>query len=178
MSEASDTYNTDYHFWACALFSFSLTFLFMCSCLFHSFFMLPQGNLTLHMIWRIVIILFIFYFITYYHCLFVCLLKLSTISLSNFSNFRSRGDLHSDCRYENNIFTFLKSNLCAILYSHFNLLFIYLFFINRYIQSGSYTPYLLIGLHQYTSALVLLSAVWTVAIGGSVFSGIVFKYSL
>ncbi len=38
-------------------------------------------------------------------------------------------------------------------------------------KPGSYTPFLLIGLHQHTSAMALLSAVWTVAIGGAVFSG-------
>lgn len=32
-----------YHFWSCVLYSFSLMFLFLSSCLFHSFFMLPQG---------------------------------------------------------------------------------------------------------------------------------------
>jgi hemolysin III len=32
---------TDYHFWACILFSSSLLFLFLASTLFHSFFMLP-----------------------------------------------------------------------------------------------------------------------------------------
>eukprot|EP01034_Spumella_vulgaris_P024261 gene24261-30581_t len=42
ISEAADVYRTDYHFWACVLYSFSLLFLFLSSCLFHSFFMLPS----------------------------------------------------------------------------------------------------------------------------------------
>lgn len=33
-----------YHFWSCVLYSFSLMFLFLSSCLFHSFFMLPQAS--------------------------------------------------------------------------------------------------------------------------------------
>ena len=36
--------STDYHFWACFLFSFSLMFLFLASTLYHSFFMLPHGK--------------------------------------------------------------------------------------------------------------------------------------
>ena len=42
---ADETSYTDYHFWACVLYSFSLMFLFLSSCLFHSFFMLPQSTL-------------------------------------------------------------------------------------------------------------------------------------
>jgi hypothetical protein len=56
MSEVTDTYGgdggneytTDYHFYACALFSGSLLFLFLASSLFHSFFMLPQGAFHIH----------------------------------------------------------------------------------------------------------------------------------
>lgn len=44
MSDAADIYKTDYHFWACALYSFALMFLFLSSCLFHSFFMLPTTS--------------------------------------------------------------------------------------------------------------------------------------
>jgi hypothetical protein len=44
ISEAADVYRTDYHFWACVLYSFSLLFLFLSSCLFHSFFMLPSSK--------------------------------------------------------------------------------------------------------------------------------------
>ena len=45
MSETVANNNrTDYHFWACFLFSFSLMFLFLASTLYHSFFMLPHGN--------------------------------------------------------------------------------------------------------------------------------------
>ena len=45
VTEAADevTYSP-YHFWSCVLYSFSLTFLFLSSCLYHSFFMLPQGQ--------------------------------------------------------------------------------------------------------------------------------------
>jgi predicted membrane channel-forming protein YqfA (hemolysin III family) len=38
-------------------------------------------------------------------------------------------------------------------------------------KPGSYTPILMIGLHQHASATALLSAVWIVAIAGAVFSG-------
>ena len=41
---AADPKFTDYHFWACVLYSFSLMFLFLFSCLFHSFFMLPESK--------------------------------------------------------------------------------------------------------------------------------------
>lgn len=37
---------SDYHFWAVCLYSFSLMFLFLSSCLFHSFFMMPQSKST------------------------------------------------------------------------------------------------------------------------------------
>ncbi len=43
ISEAADQY-TNYHFWACVLYSFALMFLFLSSCLFHSFFMLPTSK--------------------------------------------------------------------------------------------------------------------------------------
>jgi len=44
ISEAVNVYKTDYHFWACVLYSFALMFLFLSSCLFHSFFMLPTTS--------------------------------------------------------------------------------------------------------------------------------------
>lgn len=44
ISEAVDVYKTDYHFWACVLYSFALMFLFLSSCLYHSFFMLPTSK--------------------------------------------------------------------------------------------------------------------------------------
>ena len=44
ISEAAEQHLTTYHFWACALYSFSLMFLFLSSCLFHSFFMLPTTS--------------------------------------------------------------------------------------------------------------------------------------
>jgi ABC-type antimicrobial peptide transport system permease subunit len=43
ISEAVDVYKTDFHFWACVLYSFALMFLFLSSCLYHSFFMLPSS---------------------------------------------------------------------------------------------------------------------------------------
>ena len=44
MSEAATTYNTDYHFWACVVYSLSLILLFLFSSLFHAFFMMPQST--------------------------------------------------------------------------------------------------------------------------------------
>jgi hypothetical protein len=44
ISAASDTYHTDYHFWSCVLYSCALMFLFLSSCLFHSFFMIPSSK--------------------------------------------------------------------------------------------------------------------------------------
>lgn len=44
ISATADTYKTDYHFWACVLYSFALMFLFLSSCLFHSFFMSPTSE--------------------------------------------------------------------------------------------------------------------------------------
>lgn len=42
---ANETVYSPYHFWSCVLYSFSLMFLFLSSCLFHSFFMIPEGTL-------------------------------------------------------------------------------------------------------------------------------------
>jgi Haemolysin-III related/Leucine Rich repeat len=44
ISKAADSQISDYHFWACVLYSFSLMFLFLGSCLFHSFFMMPKSK--------------------------------------------------------------------------------------------------------------------------------------
>ena len=44
VSEANETYATDFHFWACVLYSISLNMLFLFSCLFHSFFMMPRTS--------------------------------------------------------------------------------------------------------------------------------------
>lgn len=41
---ANEEVYSPYHFWSCVLYSFSLMFLFLSSCLFHSFFMIPQGK--------------------------------------------------------------------------------------------------------------------------------------
>ena len=43
MTEATESYSTDYHFWGCLVFSFTLVFLFAVSTLYHSFFMSPTG---------------------------------------------------------------------------------------------------------------------------------------
>lgn len=50
---------TDYHFWSCTLYSFSLMFLFLSSCLFHSFFMLPAPSRILQILDHIGIYLLI-----------------------------------------------------------------------------------------------------------------------
>lgn len=42
MTEVTDSH-TDYHFYGCLVFSFTLIFLFAVSTLYHSFFMLPTG---------------------------------------------------------------------------------------------------------------------------------------
>jgi len=47
MTESMANHSTDYHFWACFLFSFSLMFLFLASTLFHSFFMFPHASFVL-----------------------------------------------------------------------------------------------------------------------------------
>ena len=44
IADATDVYHTDYHFWASVIYSVSLMFLFLSSCLFHSFFMLPSSK--------------------------------------------------------------------------------------------------------------------------------------
>eukprot|EP01031_Cornospumella_fuschlensis_P025129 gene25128-30346_t len=95
ISDAADTYRTDYHFWACVLYSFALMFLFLSSCLFHSFFMLPTTSRILQILDHVGIYLVI---------------------------------------------------------------------------AGSYTPFLLIALHHYTSARVLLTAQWIMAFLGSTFA--------
>lgn len=41
---ADDIKYSAYHFWPCVLYSFSLLFLFLSSCLYHSFFMLPDSK--------------------------------------------------------------------------------------------------------------------------------------
>lgn len=47
ISDTMEVHKTDYHFWACVLYSFALMFLFLSSCLFHSFFMLPTSKCSL-----------------------------------------------------------------------------------------------------------------------------------
>ncbi len=44
ISDAADVQGTSYHFWACVIYSFALMFLFLSSCLFHSFFMSPTSK--------------------------------------------------------------------------------------------------------------------------------------
>jgi hypothetical protein len=95
MSEAAELHMTDYHFWACLLFSFSLMFLFMSSTLYHSFFMLPKAFRILQILDHVGIYMLI---------------------------------------------------------------------------AGSYTPFMLIGLHTFTSARILLIFEWLVALSGAVFS--------
>jgi hypothetical protein len=87
---------SDYHFWPCMLYSFSLCFLFLSSTLFHSFFMIPSVSRVLQTLDHVAIYVLI---------------------------------------------------------------------------AGSYSPYLLIGMHQSVGARVLACALWIVAVGGSIFSG-------
>lgn len=95
VSDAADEKFTDYHFWACVLYSFSLMFLFLFSSLYHSFFMLPETSRIFQILDHIGIFMFI---------------------------------------------------------------------------AGSYTPFLLIGLHHSTSARMLIIAQWICALIGSVFA--------
>lgn len=44
INDARNPKFTDYHFWACIVYSFSMMFLFLFSCLFHSFFMMPKSK--------------------------------------------------------------------------------------------------------------------------------------
>jgi hemolysin III len=83
------------HFWACAVYSFSLMFLFLCSSLYHSFFMLPMASRVLQILDHVGIYMLI---------------------------------------------------------------------------AGSYTPFLLIGLHGQLSATVLLCAEWLAVFCGILFS--------
>lgn len=50
ISDVVDPKFTDYHFWSCVLYSFSLMFLFLSSCLFHSFFMMPTHSRVLQIL--------------------------------------------------------------------------------------------------------------------------------
>eukprot|EP01039_Chlorochromonas_danica_P006851 gene6851-7572_t len=95
ISDTMEVYKTDYHFWAAVLYSFALMFLFLSSCLFHSFFMLPTTSRILQVLDHVGIYMVI---------------------------------------------------------------------------AGSYTPFLLIGLHYHTSARVLLAAEWIAALLGSTFA--------
>jgi len=95
ISAAAAHHLSVYHFWACALYSFSLMFLFLSSCLFHSFFMLPTTSRILQILDHVGIYMLI---------------------------------------------------------------------------AGSYTPFLLIGLHSSNTATVLLVAEWICAGCGSVFA--------
>lgn len=51
ITDALEVYKTSYHFWACVLYSFSVMFLFLSSCLFHSFFMIPTSKSQLAIIY-------------------------------------------------------------------------------------------------------------------------------
>jgi len=95
VTAAAESNMTVYHFWACMIYSFSLMFLFLSSCLYHSFFMLPHTSRILQILDHVGIYMLI---------------------------------------------------------------------------AGSYTPFLLIGLHNSTSARVLLTAEWIGAAFGSVFA--------
>jgi channel protein (hemolysin III family) len=86
---------TDYHYWSASLFSFSLIFLFLCSTLYHSFFMVPSA-----------------------------------------------------------------SHVLQIL-DHVGIYFLI---------AGSYTPFMLIGLHHSFSAKILLIIEWSIAGVGSIFA--------
>jgi hemolysin III len=50
LSDTSSSSGSDVRFWACAVYSFSLMFLFFCSCLYHSFFMLPLASRVLQIL--------------------------------------------------------------------------------------------------------------------------------
>ena len=50
-------------------------------------------------------------------------------------------------------------------------LYIYMFIMKILHTVGSYTPFLLITLHEYLSARILLVALWLGAISGAVYSG-------
>lgn len=95
VSESLSRNGTDYHFWACSIYSFSLIFLFLSSCLYHSFFMLPSTSKILQILDHVGIYMLI---------------------------------------------------------------------------AGSYTPFLLIGLHQSLAARILLTGQWVAAITGSIFA--------
>ena len=95
VSESLVANGTDYHFWACSVYSFSLIFLFLSSCLYHSFFMLPSTSKVLQIL------------------------------------------------------------------DHVGIYFLI---------AGSYTPYLLIGLHSSVAARILLTGQWIAAISGSIFA--------
>ena len=95
ISAAAANHLSVYHFWACVIYSFSLMFLFLSSCLFHSFFMLPTTSRVLQILDHVGIYMLI---------------------------------------------------------------------------AGSYTPFLMIGLHSSNSATVLLTIEWICAGCGSVFA--------
>lgn len=95
ISQALEQHYTDYHFWACVLYSFSLLFLFLSSTLFHSFFMMPQTSRILQVLDHVGIYMLI---------------------------------------------------------------------------AGTYTPFLLIGLHHHSKARVLLVGEWIFALLGSIFA--------
>lgn len=44
IAEAGKTHRTDYHYWACVVYSFNASLMFLCSTLFHSFFMMPETS--------------------------------------------------------------------------------------------------------------------------------------
>lgn len=96
ITDALEVYKTDYHFWACVLYSFALMFLFLSSCLYHSFFMLPATHRIFQILDHVGIYLLI---------------------------------------------------------------------------AGTFTPFMLIGLHHHYSARVLLTMEWIAAVLGSIFAG-------
>ena len=88
---------SDYHFWPCLIYSISISFLFLSSTLFHSFFMLPAAARVLQVLDHVAIYLLI---------------------------------------------------------------------------AGSYSPYLLIGLHNHMEAHVLACGLWVIAFFGCIFASI------
>jgi len=83
ISDTLDKYSqrTDYHFWACVLYSFALMFLFLSSCLFHSFFMLPTSKPLFHVYWMFL----------------GCLIAFFLYSFPYFTNLRSCWYLYGHC---------------------------------------------------------------------------------
>lgn len=132
---------TDYHYWATVIYCVMASFMFLCSTLFHSFFMMPESkfiNDVYVYIWCVCVYMVCM-------CIYVYILCTPNLCLILAASLFSR-------------------HVASKIFQIFDHIGIY------FQIAGSYTPIMLIGMHHSYEARVLLVLVWCLALVGAVFS--------